>query len=183
MGTPGAAPLVKPIAGILAVSPALIDEACNALAGALGPIDLESATERWSASDYYADEMGAEIWRRWVSLGELAPADRLPGWKQVTVRLEQSWTEAARRRVNLDPRYVDVYRLVLASTKDAAHRIYVGGGIFAEVTLRYEDGRLQAWRHTYPDYAASTAIDFFTRVRARYLAQRRAPRLPDPPAD
>lgn len=183
MGTLGDTPLVKPIVGILAASVEMIEEACAGVAACLGEIELHSDTCPWTASEYYRDEIGPEIWRRYVSLRELAFADGLPEWKHETNRLERRWTVQAKRRVNLDPGYVDWHRLVLASTKDAAHRIYLGAGIFAEVTLHYEDGRFRAWAYTYPDYAASETLEFFNRVRARYGAQRRAARPPGRNAD
>lgn len=183
MGQPAESPLVKPIIGILGASIAVIDEACADLARRFGEIDLQSDTSAWTASDYYGAEMGPEIWRRYVSLRELAAADALVAWKHETNGLERRWCIEGKRRVNLDPGYVDWNRLVLASTKDAAHRIYLGAGIFAEVTLRFEGGSFRPWSHTYPDYAASEALVFFNRVRARYGAQRRESRRPGPRAD
>jgi len=173
---------VKPVLGVLGASAALIDDACAAVADSLGEIDLRSDTFPWAVSDYYRREIGPEIWRRYVSFGRLAPADGLVGWKLETNRLELRWAVDGNRRVNLDPGYVDRYRLVLGSTKDAAHRIYLGAGIFAEVTLRFENGHFQPGPHTYPDYAESRTLEFFSRVRARYGAERRAARPPGPPA-
>ena len=45
-------------------------------------------------------------------------------------------TERVSRPLNLDPGYVAERKLVLASVKDHAHRIYLRDGIYAEVTLQ-----------------------------------------------
>jgi hypothetical protein len=173
MGIPAEPPLVMPVLGVLAAARPLLAEAREAGCELLGPIDLESEPGRWTASDYYGPEMGDEIWRQFFSFAEPCRAGRLAELKLATNRLEDRWRTERGRRVNLDPGYVDRHRLVLASTKDAAHRIYLARGIWAEVTLRYERGAFQSWAYTYPDYGEEGARAFFTRVRARLLARRR----------
>ena len=178
MGRAGESPLVKPIVGILAASTDLIAEAYAAIANTLGEVEERTDAVPWAVSEYYRAEMGGEIWRCYASLRELAPADRLTTWKRESNRLETRWAVDGKRLVNVDPGYVDLLRLVLASTKDAGHRVYLGDGIFAEITLRYENGAFRSWPHTYPDYAAASTIDFFNRVRARCAAQLRDRRAP-----
>jgi hypothetical protein len=163
---------VKPLLGILAASPDLMEEACAAAGGLFGPIDERSQSVPWRGSDYYRDEMGDEIWRRFVSFAALGPADDLAGRKLRTNALEERWSDGRGRRVNLDPGHLDLQRLVLASTKDAAHRIYLRDGIYAEVTLVFERGGFRPRPHTYPDYADPGALDFFNRVRELFRRQR-----------
>ncbi len=69
------------------------------------------------------------------------------------------------RPLNLDPGYLTLAKLLLASTKDHAHRIYLERGIYAEVTLNY---RRRDWRSldwTYPDYCREDYHEFFSRCR------------------
>jgi hypothetical protein len=69
------------------------------------------------------------------------------------------------RPLNLDPGYLTLGKLLLASTKDFAHRIYLGRGIYAEVTLQYKHG---AWRHheyTFADYRRADYQRFFSQCR------------------
>ena len=75
------------------------------------------------------------------------------------------------RPVNIDPGYLTLFKLVLATTKDSAHRLYLQSGIYAEVTLRYQNSRWQPWPWTYPDYAADTYYGFFERARELYKGQ------------
>ena len=127
----------------------------------------------WAVSPYYRDEMGDAIRRQFLSCERLIGAGKLAALKQMTNTMEDDWRAPRGRQVNIDPGYVAATKLVLASTKDAAHRIYLSGGIYAEVTLIFNHGSFQPHAHTYPDYAAAEAVAFFNAVRATYLEQLR----------
>jgi hypothetical protein len=178
MGTATPPHPVKLIVGLLAASDALLKAAAQGLSQRFGPLDAVSDAGDWRVSDYYRKEMGDSIRRQFVSFEGLIGPGKLAGIKQITNDMEHEWrTEAGRtaasRQVNIDPGYLAVTKLVLASTKDAAHRVYLSGGIYAEVTLQFSDGCFRPDAHTYRDYAAPGAIAFFHRVRGIYLAQLR----------
>ncbi len=182
MGSASAPPPVKLIVGILAASTWLLEEARGALSSAIAPVELASEPRRWTESRYYCAEMGDEIWRQFVALAGLAAPADLGELKRRTNALEQSWSGEGGRRVNLDPGYIDLQKLVLASTKDAAQRVYLGNGIYAEATLRFTATGFAAWPYTYADYAAPEALAFFNQARARYRADRRTRETtPGPP--
>jgi hypothetical protein len=180
VGQPSAPPLVKPIVGLLAASTALLDEARQVLTTAIATVEMVSERSEWTVSRYYQREMGSSLWRQYVAMAELIRSDELVSLKLRTNEMEVRWRVAGGRRVNLDPGYIDLGKLVLASTKDAAQRVHLGQGIYAEATLRFVDGEFRPWPYTYADYAAPDAIRFFNQVRERYRAQRRA--LPPAPA-
>ena len=69
------------------------------------------------------------------------------------------------RPLNLDPGYITAAKLVLASTKDHAHRIYLQRGIYAELTLTYRHRQWRALDWTYPDYRRDDYQAFFSRCR------------------
>jgi Domain of unknown function (DUF4416) len=164
---------VQPIVGLLAASPALLAEARDALTAAVAPVVLASAEARWTQSDYYRAEMGTEIWRQYLALDALMAPDELADLKRLTNRLEDRWRTGRGRAVNVDPGYLDLLRVVLASTKDAAHRVGIAPGLYAEASLHFVHGRFAAWPYTYPDYAGDDALDFFTSVRERWRARAR----------
>jgi hypothetical protein len=164
---------VKPIVAILAASVECLDAARAALVDSFGAIDLASDPKPWAGSNYYAAELGELPWRQYVAHDALDDPGELAVRKLQTNELERRWRSASGRAVNLDAGYVDLQKLVLASTKDAAQRIYLGRGIFAESALRFVGGRFEPWPYTYRDYAESDALEFFTRVRARYRSQLR----------
>lgn len=176
MGTPKPPAPVKLIAGLLAAADTLLEQAAAALQERFGPVDAQSSAADWTVSTYYRDEMGDTIRRQFISFERLIAADELVVVKLTTYALEERWRSGAGRRVNIDPGYIAATTLVLASTKDAAHRIYLGAGIYAEATLLFSNGSFQPHAHTYPDYAAREAVAFFNAVRAIYLEQLRSRR-------
>jgi hypothetical protein len=181
MGTRSEPSPVQPVVGILAASPALLPAVHDVLGAEVAPIELASEPFAWTFSPYYRAEMGEEIWRQFVSLAARIAPDALAALKHDTNALEDRWRGARGRAVNLDPGYLDLQRLVLASTKDAAHRVYLRDGIYAEATLGFQRGSFAPWPYTYRDYADPRAIAFFNRVRERFRAARAAA-PPDRPA-
>lgn len=180
MGASRTRVLAKPVVGLLAASRELLADVHHELAAVLGTVEMSSEPHVWTVSRYYEPEMGHPLWRQYAALADLIEPDALVTMKQRATALEDRWRVAGGRRVNLDPGYLDLNKLVLASTKDAAHRVYLGKGVYAEATLRFVDGTFRPWPYTYADYAATDAIRFFNQVRERYRLQRRDPR-PDPP--
>src|SRR5262245_16596881 len=142
------------------------------LEAAYGRIDLETEPSPFVATHYYEREMGPALQRLFWSFEALIAPDALTGIKCETNAMERTFALADgqgwRRRVNLDPGYVDLAKLVLATTKDRQHRLYLGQGIYAEVTLRYTGGRFVPWEWTYPDYQTPDYLAFFDTVRRRY---------------
>jgi hypothetical protein len=166
---------VKLFIGILAADKNCLDAAHKALAAKFGKIDLASDVWPFMQTDYYKDETGQNILRQFISLEKLIDPGKLAKIKHATNKLEQQLVETLNigytRPVNLDPGYIEPSKLVLASTKNYSHRIYIGHKMYAEVTLVYEKG---AWRHfdyTYPDYRQPCYHEFFTKVRTRLLEQ------------
>jgi hypothetical protein len=139
-----------------------------------GAIDVRSVPFPFTQTTYYEREMGAGLRRVYITFDALIASAELIVMKHTTNRLEAEWaTASGNRRVNLDPGYLDLAKVVLASTKDHAHRLYLGAGIYAEITLRYSRKQFQAWDWTYPDYRLPATRAFFERVREQYKLQQR----------
>jgi hypothetical protein len=168
-------PPVKLIIGLILAPEAPILAIRQQLEASYGPIDQETALLPFVATKFYEREMGPALQRLLWSFDALIAADALAGLKHETNDIEQTYAMYAglvrHRRVNLDPGYVDLAKLVLATTKDRQHRLYLGRGIYAEVTLRYTGGRFVPWEWTYPDYRTPEYLAFFDAVRRRYRQQ------------
>lgn len=170
MGVVAEVPPAALVAGILYADAAALDEALGGLDRLFGPVEMESADFAFDMTDYYTVEMGGGLVKRFVCFARPVAIDRLPDIKLETNALE---TATARpggdrppaRRVNIDPGYVTLAKLVLATTKDYSHRVYLGKGIFAEATLRFIGGTFVPFENTYPDYRTKPALEFFNRVR------------------
>ena len=152
---------------------AALDWAVQQATEAWGPLAL--ASERWPFSDtnYYERSMGAGLRKQLLAFARLVDPARLVECKLETNRWEEAYRTAQQhaepRPLNLDPGYLTHAKLVLATTKDRDHRVYLDRGIYAEVTLYYQrGGSWQGREWTYPDYRRPEYHDFFTRCR-QYL--------------
>ncbi len=147
-----------------------------------GPHALVSDAFAFHDTDYYDAEMGTELKKQFVCSAALANPGELAEVKHLTNAWEAEYAAAADhaepRPLNLDPGYIAESKLVLASTKNHSHRIYLSRGIFAEITLGYS--RTAGWKSmpwTYPDYQRADFQQFFTTARG-YLRQALRSRPP-----
>jgi hypothetical protein len=165
MGKPAPPPPAMLFVGVLFSDGAFLLKAKNALSDLSGEIMLETPEIKWDYSDYYKNEMGRPIYRKFLFFKDLIQPERLVGVKLETNRIEEAISEEGKRRVNLDPGYLTPAKVVLASTKDYSHRIYMGRGIYAEVTLTYSNGMFIPHINTYPDYRDGAYFDIFKEAR------------------
>jgi hypothetical protein len=166
---------VKLIIGVLAANEAALAEAVKAISKKFGKIDLTSEVWPFTQTDYYKDETGPNILRQFVSIEKLIDPGKLAKIKHIANKMEQKLADSLGMRlprpVNLDPGFIEPSKLILASTKNFSHRIYIGNKMFAEVTLMYEKGRWRNFEYTFPDYRQSCYQDFLSKVRTRLVEQ------------
>jgi len=167
---------VKLIASIFSADEERLRRAESLLIQEFGPLDYRSEWLPFTHTDYYTPEFGAPLVRVIVAFERLVGPALLPAIKHRTSELEGADSVQGHRWMNIDPGYVSLSKLVLATTKDHAHRIYVRDGIYAEVTLRYQEGTFHPWPWTYPDYASPAYIAIFNHIRAQYHRQLQARR-------
>jgi hypothetical protein len=162
-------PPVKLIMGLIFTLEAPVAAVRRDLEATYGRIDLETTVLPFAWTRFYEHEMGPTLQRQFWSFDSLIAADALAGIKRQTNAMERAFAGyGGQRRVNLDPGYIDLAKLVLATTKDQQHRLYLGQGIYAEVTLRFTGGRFVPWDWTYPDYRTAEHLAFFGAVRQCY---------------
>jgi hypothetical protein len=154
---------------------AALDWARQRAVGAWGPAALASQRFSFLETDYYEPSMGRGIEKCFWAFERLVDPADLAAIKRTTNDWEAEYAKEAGhvepRPLNLDPGYLTPAKLVLASTKDHAHRVYLSGGIFAEVTLFYKDRRWQERDWTFPDYRRGDYQQFFDQCR-EYLRLR-----------
>jgi len=158
-------PKVKLICGMLSSNEELLLKITEELSKKWGEADNKSEIMDFSHTNYYKDEMGENIKRLFVSFKNLVSPSFLVDAKLLTQEIEAMYVSEGRRIINLDPGYICEGKLVLASTKNHQHRIYMDRGIYAEVTLRFVDRHFTSWEWTYPDYKTEEYITYFTEVR------------------
>jgi hypothetical protein len=144
---------------------------------AWGRVHIESTLRDFSDTSYYEASMGPNLKKVLWGFGELGDSERLVDLKRQTNEWEVEYAadndSPEPRPLNLDPGYLTEAKLVLATTKDRDHRIYLGKGIFAEVTLTYRQGAWSKNPWTYPDYQSDEYHQFFSRCREFLREQNR----------
>lgn len=164
---------VNLIIGVLTSTPELLRQIYKALEEYFGPIDLRSDILPFKFTDYYDEEMGNGIQRQFYSFEKLIMPDEIATVKVQTNHIEESIASSKKysvqRPINIDPGYMNESRLILASTKDFSHRIYLRDGIYAEVTLNYRRRRYESFPWTFPDYKSSDYQNFFLLARELYV--------------
>jgi hypothetical protein len=165
----------KRVVGVFLKDRGLFPEIAGELAAAFGALDLVSPWMAFDYTSYYEREMGAPLWRRMLVFQPLIEQDQLVEMKRATNAMEQTRTVAGRRQVNIDPGYLLLERFVLATGKNFSHRIYLGRGIYADLTLIYRQGAFRALPWTYPDYGGQALGRFLQAVRRKYAADIKGP--------
>ena len=163
----------KLIIGLIYRDILIKDESVSFLKKRFGKIDFQGPEIDFNYTDYYFPELGAPLKRAFISFDQLRPEDELAEIKLHTNKLEERLSVKGKRRINIDPGFLSGGKLILATTKDQCHRVYLGKGIFAEATLFYKDAAFRPWPWTYPDYQSKEYADIFNIIR-RLLPGERA---------
>jgi hypothetical protein len=141
------------------------DEAVTMLAKDFGPPEVNSPHLLWDRSDYYRSELGPCIFRSFLFFGRVVDSSALAEVKLKTARVEAELAREHKRTVNLDPGYISLAKVVLASRKNYSHRINLGQGVFAETELIYCRGEYHPMPYTYGDYREPAVLKIFAEAR------------------
>ena len=136
-----------------------------------GEIDFESEILPFTYTAYYKSEFGKNLVRQFIGFRTLIFPQHLVKIKILSSAIEEKLAHKGRRKVNIDPGYVSLSKFVLASTKDYTHRLYLGRGIFGEITLIFQGKTFRPWDWTYPDYRSSPYISILNHLRELYRKQ------------
>lgn len=177
---------MKLVASIIYKDEEFLKYAEKGLKRLFGPLEDIAKTAPFDYTDYYYPEFGRPLKRKLICFRKPVKKENIKKVKLETNKLEDR-TRAVRgvspstshpsgaslrtgpRKINIDPGYVTEAKLVLLTTKDYTHRVYLGQGIFAESTLFYQDRTFRSWPWTYPDYTSQDLIAYFNEVRRIYI--------------
>lgn len=174
MGQPSSHQPSRLIMAVFSRFPEAFDWARTRVTEAWGPIVLESEQFRFEGTNYYQSTMGAGLVKQFWLFGPPYDQSHMVDTKLTTNRWEEEYQKIAdlnvERPLNLDPGYITRAKLVLSSTKNFTHRIYLDRGIFAELTLYYQWNAWRSHGYTFPDYQQSEYHAFFDQCR-EYIAK------------
>ena len=166
---------VRFVVGILTQFPSAVDQVFTRLEKEFGKSDLSSPLLPFFHTPHYDEEMGENLYRRCFTFPKLVDPDELPAIKAWTNKLERKLASSGKfeveRPVNIDPGYVTLTKLVLASSRDYAHRVHIGDGVYGEIALAWSQATFAAREGTRPDFKSREMIGFFNRVRALYASK------------
>ena len=164
--------LVKHFVGILYSDKSLIQPAISRLCQRFGEIDYKSPVVPFDVTSYYEDEMGKAIFRIFISFKDLIFPDEIVESKLLSNNIEGELAVDGKRKINLDPGYMDYHKIVLASAKFAGQKIYIGKGIYADLTLYYKKG-WQPFDWGFPDFRSGIYNEYLGHIRTIYKKQRK----------
>jgi hypothetical protein len=172
MSSPNTATNVKLISSLFSPEKDLIENVINELEIMFGPTDWISPWLFFDRTRYYEKEMGWPLYRRFMSFRDLIRPEDIVQKKLATNMIEKKYAkEDGSRNINIDPGYITLERLVLATGKNFIHRIYLTHGIYADLTLIFKGKSYIPLEWTYMDYSDPVAIEYFNEVRSRYKGQ------------
>ena len=149
------------------------DELFTKLKKNYGPVEMKMEPFRFTITNYYKQEMGEELMRSFLAFEQPITPTILPDIKHETIELEKEFGQiingSIHRKVNIDPGYLTPAKVVLATTKNYSHRIYLRRGIFAELTYIATKSGWQTLPWTYPDYRLQEVLEFFIHFRSNEL--------------
>ena len=169
---------IRPVVPVLLVTaifsrhPSILEWARGQLVQLFGPLALMSDPYSFHQTAYYEQTMGPDLLKQLLVFENLVQPDCLPMKKNQTTSLEEELMaregNEEKRPLNIDPGILSLGKFQLATTKDQSHRVYLGSGIFGEVTLRFVAGKWEPWPWTYADYRQDIVLDFLGKARDFY---------------
>jgi hypothetical protein len=172
------APKVKLICAVLFSSDQPLDPVMTILKKHWGPIDEQSRIYEFHHTLYYRDEFGDALKKQFVSFEDLVDIDRMPDLKIESNAMEQGFAAGGRRTVNIDPGYIANAKLVMPTTKNLPHRVYIGKNIYADLQLIYKKPTFHPIAWTFADYKEPFLIEFFNAVRENYMTRMKSDPVP-----
>ena len=154
--------------GLIFVNKSVLNTLKERVTKEFGPIDFESEIFNFSTpTHYYESEMGAPLKRMFLSFKNLIDPSKITFAKNRCAEIENEFSKEKRRRVNIDPGYIDFNKVVLASFKYGSRKIYIGDGVFADLTLFYEKGTFESLPWSFPDFKDGRYRKTLLEIRER----------------
>ena len=155
--------LTKLIVSLITSNKDVIKTVLRKLEDKFGAIDFLTEAIDFNHTDYYKKEMGEGLFRKLASFERLIKPDELAIIKIFTNSLEdEHLTIDGKRIINIDPGYIAMEKMVLATCKNFSHRICLQNGVYADLIFIYKNGGFQSLEWTFPDYAKNTMKEIFS---------------------
>ena len=165
MGTIASPEMALLFTAVFSNDEAIIEETIRKLQTVWAPEIGRSERFEFECTSYYEQEMGKSLKKQIVLFDKIIDPSTISHIKNETNEIESKISNENKRIINIDPGYITLSKTVLATTKNYTHRIYLGNGIYAEITLNWHKGTFQPLSWTYPDYKKESVIHFLNTGR------------------
>ena len=162
----------KLIIGVIYADPQWLLKAKSEIKRQSWEIENQSQEFAFDQTDYYSKEMGDGLKRCFLSIKGLQSLEFSAEWKLKTLEIEKQLSNKGKRRINLDPGYLDLSRVVLLSAKEGSHKIYLRNGVWADLVLVKDKGGYRNLEWTFPDIRTGHYNDFFLQIRAEFKKEK-----------
>ena len=162
----------KLIIGAIYADPEWFMKAKSAMQRQSWEIQYQTQEFPFDQTDYYSTEMGEGLKRSFLSIKGLQSLEFSAEWKLRTAEIEQQFSNKGKRRINLDPGYLDLSRVVLLSGKEGSHKIYLRNGVWADLVLLKDKGGYRSFPWTFPDIKTGCYDDFFLQLRVEFKKEK-----------
>ena len=162
----------KLVIGAIYSDPQWLIKAKSSMQRQGGVIQYQSQEFPFDQTEYYSTEMGEGLKRCFLSIKGLQSLEFSADWKLKTAAIEQQLSNKGKRKINLDPGYLDLSRVVLLSGKEGSHKIYLCNGVWADLVLLKDKGGSRNFPWTFPDIRTGRYDDFFLQLRAEFKKEK-----------
>ncbi len=135
-------------------------------------IDYESNEIPFVFTNYYNNEMGTPLYRKFLSFSKKIQPEKLSGIKILTNSIESSMMIAGKRVVNIDPGYISDANVIIATAKNYYHRVPLSNGIYAHIEYVIKNKKFYFLEWTYPDFKTQEYLVFFRKLKELYKSGR-----------
>ncbi|HOH37914.1 MAG TPA: DUF4416 family protein, partial [Spirochaetota bacterium] len=163
-------PKAKLFCGFIYSDEEILDKTISLLSESYGKIILKSESFPFQHTCYY-ETMGQNLKKVLIAFDLLIERDQMALIKIHSNEIENLFLDNGKRKINIDPGYLTLSNVYLASCKEYYHRIYIGNGIYLENEYYWSKKDYVFFEWTYPDYKTEGYLKFFKELRKIYAQE------------
>ena len=142
----------------------------NELIEIWGNVLDESIKFSFDITEYYYKEMEKPLFRKFLLFENiLIDPSKIVEIKLKSFELEKKYSKNDKRKINIDPGYVNQYQVVITTFKRFSHRIYLGQSVWAHLEYIFKKKKPSPLPWTYPDFLKDEYLELFERWQKIYL--------------
>tara|TARA_B100000315_G_C14471873_1_gene538748 strand:+ start:573 stop:1055 length:483 start_codon:yes stop_codon:yes gene_type:complete len=134
-----------------------------------GAILSKSPEYDFNFTDHYENEFGSELKKTIIIFNNNIQKNNLIKIKNTITEIEKNNSVGNKRKINVDPGYVNDKEVVLASFKKKRFKDDLGDGVYAHKVLEFKDGEVKDFFHTFADFKSKLVKEFFLGIIKQYL--------------